>query len=163
MRFMLPLVAACAGGDFDTAARPLFTERDHLPAIGATSPAAGEVVSRVTGLGESDLFLVRPGAEPVPLAPAEGPDDMPVALPDGRVAFVSSRTTIASIWIVDPRTGALRQLTNRGLRAGRSRDGFVPTPMRQMQIRGTELFYEASPGAFLRVDLETGRARSVSE
>ncbi len=78
--------------------------------------------------GETDLWLVPPSGDPRPLAPALGADDLPAALPDGRVAFVSNRTTVASIWIVDPRTDAAEQLTNRGLSAGRDLTGFVPPP-----------------------------------
>lgn len=119
------------------------------------------VISRRHAPGDTDLWIVPPQGEPRALAPAEGSDDMPLALPDGKVAFLSTRTTVASIWVIDPRTGALAQLTNRGLAAGRDMLGFVPTPMHRMSIEGSELRYEAAPGELWAVDVASGAARRV--
>jgi len=66
------------------------------------------------------------------------PDDggfpsRPVWSPDGRaVAYVSSRTGVASWWVVDAGGGTPpRQLTNVGLAPGQGLgDGFVPPPWR---------------------------------
>ena len=109
--------------------------------------------------GETDLWLVPASGEPRALAPAAGPDDQPTLLGDGRIAFVSARTTVASIWIVDPRTGVASQLTNRGLAAGRNMSGFVPTPMMRMSAVKNELRYESAPGEHWAVDVTSGAAR----
>jgi len=109
--------------------------------------------------GESDLWLVSRTGEARAIASAPGADDMPLILGDGRVAFVSTRSTLASIWIFDPRTGEATQLTNRGLVAGKPREGFVPPPMERWTTVGEELRYESSPGVWWSVDLATGRAQ----
>ena len=70
-----------------------------------TADRAVVVARRGDAPGETDLWIVPPNGEARLLAPAPGPDDMPTALPDGRIAFVSARTTVASIWIVDPLNG----------------------------------------------------------
>jgi hypothetical protein len=111
--------------------------------------------------GETDLWLVPASGEPRALAPAAGPDELPTLLADGRVAFVSARTTVASIWVVDPRTGVATQLTNKGLAAGKNLSGFVPTPMMRMTAAANELRYESAPGVHWAVDATTGTARRV--
>lgn len=113
--------------------------------------------------GETDLWIVPPEGKPRPLAPAKGPDDGPIALPDGRVAFVSGRTTVASLWVVDPKTGQARQLTNRGLVAGGARKGFVPPPAGRTFVVDGNLVYDAGGGELWQVDLETGCATRVSQ
>jgi Tol biopolymer transport system component len=113
--------------------------------------------------GETDLWIVPSRGEARALAPADGADDMPVAMPDGKIAFVSTRTTIASIWILDPASGSASQLTNRGLIAGRKREGFVPPPMQRMSAAGSELHYESAPGVWWAVDASSGAARRLEE
>jgi hypothetical protein len=80
------------------------------------------VVSRLGDLpGETDLWLYPRSGAPRAIAPAPGPDDLPKALPGGRIEFVSGRSSIASRWVVDVRGGPPVQLTNVGLVAGRDR------------------------------------------
>lgn len=82
--------------------------------------------------GRSQLTILR--AEPEVLAPSDvGADDLPLVLSDGRVVFVSTRTTIASVWVVDPKTNDARQITNVGLVAGRPLVGFVPPPAERFE------------------------------
>jgi hypothetical protein len=124
------------------------------------------VVSRLDDEpGGSTLWRVPADGEPQALAPAAGPNELPIALPGGRIAFVSGRTTVASLWIFDPATGEARQLTNRGLVAGRSLEGFVPPPTLEggRVVRGDLLVYDAGRGALWQVHLETGFARPVDE
>ncbi len=111
------------------------------------------VAQRGSEPGESDLQLLGEGA-PVPLAPAAGPDDFPIALPDGRVAFVSGRTGLASLWVVQPETGEARQLTNVG--RDRVDDAFVPPPLRDVRVDAASLSYDAGDGARYRVDHRSG-------
>lgn len=113
--------------------------------------------------GESDLWLVEASGAAAPLAPARGPDEMPMALPDDRVAFVSGRTTVASIWIVDPSSGLALQITNRGLLAGKPWSGFVPPPARDVRVGASEISYDDGSGRRWRVDLTTGKAEAEAE
>ncbi|MCK6545047.1 hypothetical protein L6R52_04210 [Myxococcota bacterium] len=113
--------------------------------------------------GESDLWLV-PSTRGAPriLFGAPGADDRPVALDDGRLLFVSTRSTIASVWIGDVTTGEARPLTNAGLRAGRgSRAGFVPPPHGPITIERGRAVYDAGDAVW-RVELTTGRSARVS-
>jgi Tol biopolymer transport system component len=105
--------------------------------------------------GESDLQLLRDGSAR-PLVPAPGPDDFPTALPDGRIAFVSGRTGLASLWVVDPVGQSLQQLTN----VGRTRvdESFVPPPLREVRVDAEALFYDPGDGQKWRVDHRTGAA-----
>lgn len=52
--------------------------------------------------------------------------------PDGQsLAFVSGRTGVASIWVIDLITGATSQLTNVGLKPGAGLGpSYVPPPVR---------------------------------
>jgi hypothetical protein len=108
--------------------------------------------------GETELWY-RPanGGEARLLFPAPGADDRPTALPDGRLLFVSTRTTIASLWIGDPKTGELIQLTNRGLAAGKPRVSFTPPPDGELMLRedGT-VEYDAGGGQMISVALNGG-------
>lgn len=113
--------------------------------------------------GESDLWLVEANGSSARLAPAPGPDEMPIALPDGRVLFASGRTTVMSLWVVDPRSGATEQLTNRGLAAGRPWQGFVPPPARDLVLEGGALRYDDGSGRRWRVEVSTGRAEVEGE
>jgi hypothetical protein len=109
--------------------------------------------------GETDLWLVDEHGAARTLAPAPGPDDLPIAIPDGRVAFVSARTGIASIWIVDPAVGAATQLTNRGLVVGGARTNFVPPPNEVISATNDHVEYDAGGGEIWRVALDDGAAR----
>lgn len=135
---------------------------DRVAGSPVVLPDGSIVVSRLGGEpGESDLWLLPRVGDPRVLAPAVGPDDMPVALEDGRVAFVSGRTSVASIWVLDVANGEPTQLTNRGLAAGKRMDGFVPTPAERMTVEGGKILYETSPGTWWAVDPSTGDAREV--
>jgi Tol biopolymer transport system component len=116
------------------------------------------VVARVADPGESDLWLVPESGSPRALDPAPGPDDTPIALPDGRIAFVSGRTTVSSLFVLDAKGGPAVQLTNRGLRAGRPRIGFVPPPLHVLEASSSSILYDAGGGALWRVSLVSGRA-----
>jgi hypothetical protein len=99
---------------------------------------------RSSGMGESELFLVDAhGARPIASAP--GPDDAPLALSDGRVAFVSGRTGIASVYVVDVATGALAPLTNVDVK--RAKDPrFVPPPIRALEEKSGALEWTSRRG-----------------
>jgi TolB protein len=130
-------------------------------AIGRPAPRAdGSVaIARDHGdLGESDVWLVRSDGTARVLAAAPGPDDLPIALPGDRVAFVSGRTGIASLWTVDVRTGATVQLTNRGLSIGKPLTDLVPPPVKVESVDDKSLIYDAGDGERWRVDLDTGAA-----
>jgi Tol biopolymer transport system component len=132
---------------------------DGAPAILADRSLV--VSRRGDAPGETDLWLIPEKGEPRALAAAEGSDDMPVVMSDGKIAFVSTRSTIASIWILDPISGKASQLTNRGLVAGKKREGFVPPPMQSMTAHGSELRYESAPGVWWAVDAASGAARRL--
>jgi len=96
------------------------------------------VYARRTPHNEADLWRVEldggvPG-EARPLIQWTGTEDRPVVSPDGaRVAFVSGRTGLAAVWVLDLASGDARQLTNVGLEGsprapGAPPEGFVPPP-----------------------------------
>ena len=164
-RVVLALVLMAGACEREPKLRPESDQR----AISAKSPAVvlsdrSRIVSRRGDApGETDLFLVSPSGEERPIAAAPGADDMPVAMADGKIAFVSTRSTIASIWIFDPASGRVSQLTNRGLVAGKKREGFVPPPMQSMKAVGAELHYESAPGVWWAVDAASGAARKLED
>jgi hypothetical protein len=124
--------------------------------VGKPAPRAdGSVaIARDHGeLGDSDIWLVEESGAARALAPAPGADDVPIALPDSRIAFISGRSGVASIWTVDVRSGALVQITNRHLRAGQPLDGFVPPPVVVLRASSDELEYDAGGGELWRVAL----------
>ena len=124
--------------------------------VGRPAPRAdgSVVVARDHGeLGESDLWLVDDGGGARVLAPAPGGDDVPIALPDNRVAFVSGRTGIASLWTVNVETGELRQITNRHLRLGEPLVDFVPPPVIVKSASSEVIEYDAGDGEIWRVAL----------
>jgi hypothetical protein len=147
------------------------TEQGDLERIGAAGRAL--VATRVLGEpalladgsvvvaqlgnepGESDLQWLREGTTAA-LAPAAGPDELPIALPDGRVAFVSGRTGLASLWVIDLETQSLQQLTN----VGRTRVDaeFVPPPVRDVTVDAEAVRYDAGDGQTWRVDHRSGVA-----
>jgi hypothetical protein len=108
--------------------------------------------------GETDIWLATAGGVARPIAAGPGPDDLPIALPDGRLAFVSGRSGIASLWIADPSTNMARQLTNRGLTPGKPLTGFVPPPLEVLGVSATEIRYDAGDAEGWSVDLATGAA-----
>jgi hypothetical protein len=120
------------------------------------------VVARDFGdTGETDLWLVPARGALRALGAHPGPDDQPMAIPDGRIAFVSGRTGIVSVFVLDPKTDSLRQLTNRGLSVGKPLVNFVPPPLEVESVTETELVYDAGGGERWRVELETGEARKL--
>lgn len=59
-------------------------------------------------------------------------DDIPAWSPDGRqILFVSGRTGIASLWIIQVDGSNLRQVTNKGIHGGQGTppEGFIPVPV----------------------------------
>lgn len=84
--------------------------------------------SMTGGVEGSDLWLVPPEGEISVFSAAQGYDYCPVDLRDGRLVFVSTRSTVVALWLGVLCTGEVRQLTNRGLRAGQGMAGFVPPP-----------------------------------
>ncbi|MCB9687201.1 MAG: hypothetical protein H6735_19330 [Alphaproteobacteria bacterium] len=78
--------------------------------------------------------------------------DRPALSADGtRVAFVSGRTGLASVWIVPFEGGEPRQLTNVGLRRVKGStgapEGFVPPPIDDgMHFEGEVLTWTAPDG-----------------
>lgn len=128
----------------------------------AADLGAGRRVEARTGdePGESDLWLVEADGTATPLCPALGPDELPLAMPDGRVVFLSGRTTVASLWIADPKTGLATQLTNHGLVAGKPWKGFVPPPSGDdARLEAGAIVYDDGSGRRWRVDLVTGNAK----
>lgn len=124
--------------------------------------ADGRVVaSRSTDPGESDLWLVTlDGAPPRALTATPGADGQPFVLEDGRVLFVSDRTGIVALYIVDPASGETTQLTNLGERPGALSERFVPTPLREPWQEGSRVLYDAGDGIWA-VDIRTGKAERV--
>jgi hypothetical protein len=108
--------------------------------------------------GETDLWLVPARGAPRVLAAHPGPDDQPIAVPDGRILFVSGRTGIVSLFVVDPKTDTVRQLTNHGLSPGKPLVGFVPPPVSVESVSETAIVYDAGGDERWRVRLDTGEA-----
>ncbi|MBI3205442.1 MAG: hypothetical protein HYZ29_28135 [Myxococcales bacterium] len=134
-----------------------FPESD-LPSpslLGSAALPGGRRVEARAGAepGESDLWSVDANGSAAPLAAAPGPDEGPVALPDGRVAFVSGRSTVMSVWLVDPSTAQTTQLTNRGLRAGTPWSSFVPPPAHGLEVDGRMLRWEDANGQSYQVEV----------
>ena len=102
--------------------------------------------------GESDLTLVSANGTQRVLAAGPGPDDLPTLLTDGRIAFVSGRTGVASLFVVDPKDDDVVQLTNRGLR--RVTPDFVPPPVRRIEVAREFVEYDAGRGQRWRVEIE---------
>jgi hypothetical protein len=87
------------------------------------------IAARETEPGESDLWVLDPDAPAKPpraLAASEGSNELPFVLADGRVLFVSGRTGVAALFVVDPAGGEPTQLTNRNARPGALGTDFVP-------------------------------------
>lgn len=90
--------------------------------------------------GDADLMLVSvpPNGEARPVVEWIGSEDRPSFSPEGmRLAFVSGRTGIASVYIVDLNSAGSEpvQITNAGLEnverlPGEPPDGFIPPPDR---------------------------------
>ena len=116
------------------------------------------IVARQTEPGETDLWMVTDdGQPPRALAAAPGADDSALVLHDGRVLFVSGRTGIASLWIVDADPMATpRQLTNQGQRPGALTSSFVPPPATTPTQQGSTIVYDGGDGTVWRVDLDSG-------
>jgi hypothetical protein len=111
--------------------------------------------------GETDIWLSPPGVPARPVGAGPGPDDFPIALTDGRIAFVSGRSGIASLWIADPRANSVLQLTNRGLEPGRPLDGFVPPPLEVISVSAAHLIYDAGGGERWKVQLASGAGELI--
>ncbi|MEQ8280710.1 MAG: hypothetical protein RMA76_39555 [Deltaproteobacteria bacterium] len=129
---------------------------DHVLGLPVEHPAGPIVVREGQAPGDATLWLL--AAEPRALTTGPG-DSMPFVLPDARVVFVSTRTTVASVWILDAQLEEARQLTNVGLVAGRGLDGFVPTPAERFVYKDG-LTYDAG-GVHYHLDPDTGAARRL--
>ncbi len=129
---------------------------DRVLGVPVAHPAGPIVVREGEAPGDSTLWLL--ADEPRALTAGPG-DSMPFVLPDARVVFVSTRTTVASVWILDAQLAEARQLTNVGLVAGRGLDGFVPTPAERFEWKGL-LTFDAGDGRY-HLDVDTGEARRL--
>lgn len=120
------------------------------------------VVARATDPGESDLWVATiDGQPPRPLTKAPGADGHPFVLEDGRVWFLSSRTGVTSVFVLDPATGETTQLTNQGQQPGQLSDDFVPPPaLGEPWQEGRRVFYDAGDAVW-SVDVVTGEAEVV--
>jgi hypothetical protein len=136
--------------------RPLL---DHVVGAPVVVDATRVLAARETEPGETDLWLVSDdGAPPRALAAAPGADDSPQLLPDGRVVFVSGRSGVASLWIVDQTPGAApRQLTNIGERPGALSSSFVPPPEGPVTVDGDRLTFTDQAGAAHTIALDEVR------
>lgn len=125
----------------------------------AVLPDGRIVASRAGDPGESDLWLVGvDGEAPRALTTGAGGNGHPFVLDDGRVMFLSSRTGVASIFVIDPATGETTQLTNHGERPGRLSERFVPPPaIGEPWQQGRRVFYDAGDAVW-SVDVVTGHA-----
>lgn len=133
--------------------RPLL---DHVVGVPVVVDATRVLAVREAEPGETDLWLVSDdGGPPRALAAAPGADDSPQLLPDGRVAFVSGRSGVASVWIVDQTPGAApRQLTNVGERPGALSSSFVPPPEGPITVDGDRLSFTDQAGVRHRIALD---------
>jgi hypothetical protein len=163
--FLLALFfASCADAGVSVATKTaaLLPESDHPPhrdpRPAAVLADGSSVISRPGDEpGESELWYqpATPGEEARVLFPAPGADDRPTALPDGRVLFISTRSTIASLWIGDVKTGRLVQLTNQGLLVGKARTNFIPPPHGEITVHETGLIeYDAGGGQIQRLRID---------
>lgn len=111
---------------------------DHVVGAPVVLDAHRALAARETGPGETDLWIVSDdGQPPRALAAAPGADDTPTVLPDGRVLFVSGRSGVAALWIVDQDPRATpRQLTNVGEVPGALSPAFVPPPEGPVEMDG---------------------------
>lgn len=135
---------------------------DEVEGRPAVLPDGRVVAARAADPGESDLWLVTLDGElPEALSEAPGADGHPFVLEDGRVWFLSSRTGVTSIFVLDPATGATTQLTNQGQQPGQLSDAFVPPPaMGEPWQEGSRVFYDAGDAVW-SVDVVTGEAEVV--
>lgn len=108
---------------------------DVLPEFAFNSEHTAVTFPQAVGSPLSDLFLLTlPEGRRQKLTDWPGSEDRPVFSPDGRhVAFFSSHSGLASLYVVDVQSGAIEQVTNVGLeqakRMGGPPAGFVPPPM----------------------------------
>lgn len=127
----------------------------------------GRPLNKAVDLSDGSVVISRPGSEPGEtelwyqpnkgegrvLFPAPGADDRPTVLSDRKILFISTRTTIASLWVGDLVTGELTQLTNRGLSAGKPRVNFTPPPHGPITVREDSVEYDAGGGELITVSL----------
>ncbi|MGI5862696.1 MAG: TolB family protein [Myxococcales bacterium] len=116
------------------------------------------------GGGTAIDLLSRKSGEAKRLVGPDGLNGTPVFSPDGdRIAFSSTRTGVASVFVVRRDGAGLRQVTNKGIKAGRGVLGpdFIPPIESRRGLRfvdGSVLEYRGADGLW-RVNLESGRAR----
>jgi hypothetical protein len=125
--------------------RPLL---DHVVGVPVVLDERRLIAARETEPGETDLWVVADdGTPPRAVAAAPGADDSPQILPDGRVVFISGRSGVASLWIVEASPGAApRQLTNVGERPGALSSSFVPPPEGPVVVDGGALVFTDQAG-----------------
>lgn len=119
------------------------------------------IASRATDPGQSDLWLVTlDGRPPRALTATPGADGQPFVLDDGRVLFVSDRSGVVALYVVEVETRQVKQLTNHDERPGKLTERFVPTPIAEPWQEGRRVFYDAGDATW-SVDLDTGAAEVV--
>lgn len=129
--------------DPDRPAERAVLDRDVSPGLGI-SPSGASLVYAKGQLPEFDIWrldldtggasLPSPKAPPARLTHDDAPDVLPAFSPDGeRIAWVSSRTGVPSIWLMARDGSSSRQLTNIGLRPDRALDParLLPSPERR--------------------------------
>jgi len=131
---------------------------DGVLAVPVPGPEGPLVTVRGAEPGASAVWVLADEGPPRPLLEAA---ELPCALPDGKLAFVSTRTSVASVWL-HAADSAPVQLTNVGLAAGRGLAGFVPPPARWLSCTDEALTWDDGRGAAWRLDLASGVAREVA-
>lgn len=132
---------------------------DRARRVPVVHPRGAIVVRAGDEPGRTSLWLLSAG-EPRAIAASTGADDRPFVLPDGRVVFVSTRSSVASVWILDAALTEARQLTNVGLVAGRGLDGFVPPPAGEIRFVAGRVEYDAG-GGWWSLDPNDGKAERL--
>ena len=112
------------------------------------------------GPGESDLWVLD-GDALRPVTFARGPDDAPLVTEGSNVLFVSGRSGVASLWLLDVDRAEPIALTNRGRKIRDGAGPFTPLPVGAIQVDGSYATYTAGDGTVWAVALDGAGARRV--